>query len=246
MRLSRKKLCLALLFAGCICSPLSWCQEKDDYARFAKDGGEDIPLYRGKLAMGYNLLYNGTYTWDLDGFMKGDVVYCGKTYEGVLLGINAHQQELLLKYSPESVFVITLGNKDVQEFTRGSGHWMNLHDYGVPSAPEGFLEVIYQGRESFFRRVDKTFKQNVNASPDVFGPMDKEIDSRTTSFFEHKVTYWVLKDGVAYRVKNAKALLSLHKDQKKALKSHMKESRIPTDDFPRWGAEALKFLEYGR
>lgn len=211
------------------------------YSRYSAAADFYMPLLRCRLSTGYEYPFNGAYTWDIDGFQEGTISFEGKVYGGVLLDIDAHTQEVMLR-NENLFFSMTPPRKSVRFFTRGARKWVNLHDWGYPNAPEGFFEELYVlGDERLFDRVDRTAKQDVNVREDFLGPFTKPFNPETTSYFEYtRHLYLLTADGQMHRIRNRRAFLRLHRSRSKEIRLHMKPmDKLPLDA---WTIEALKYL----
>ena len=211
------------------------------YSRYKDKSDMYLPLFRCRVSMGYEYPYNGAYTWDIDGFMEGEIMYEGKLYKDILLDINAHSQDVLLK-NGNIFFSMTPPREGVQYFTRGTRKWLNLHDWGYPNAPEGFFELLYRnGDEMLLGRVDRISKQEANVRAEFLGPYTKPFNPSLTTYFEYSRKVFVLTpDGQMHRIRNKNAFLRLHKDRRAEVRRHMRSYEKLS--LERWVAEAMKFL----
>jgi hypothetical protein len=152
-------LCLAvgeMLFPGL-------AHAQDDYTLFRRGAGEASLLYRGHKSFDYYMLYNGTPFLETPVFRPGTVVYNSKLYSGVELNIDASRQELIVRIG-KGVSNKVLGREFVEQCTIDGRRFLNLQYHMGLSAPDGYWEVLYDGRNKVLRRVKKKLEQDVDAS----------------------------------------------------------------------------------
>jgi hypothetical protein len=187
-----------LTILGCIaaCFVVSArAQAPEEYARFREDAGEASVLYRGRLATRYTMVHNGHPYWSTPDFLPGSVVYNEKTYDGVLLNIDARSQQVLVKYAPDYP-AVQLPREEVPEFTIGNTRWINPQAMGY-TAPEGFFEVLAdRGPVLALRRVGKRIKQSPeNRNGKFIGYWDPDYNMNAINYFEFREAYYLLQNG---------------------------------------------------
>ena len=112
---------------------------------FQQQAGELSTLYRGRTPAVYPYRYNGTVYWNTRYFSKGDLLYNGKFYREVWLNPDAFTGDLVTRPS-EQAAAIVLDRDQVAWFTLEGRRFVNLQYLGYPDAPEGFFEVLKDGK----------------------------------------------------------------------------------------------------
>lgn len=183
-------------------------QELSDYEIYARAAGPDMPLLRSRVADTYGYFFNGTYLADTLGFLPGKVCYEGKTYENLHLNLDAVLQHVLLQ--PEgSPIILDLGQESVQSFTRGRKSYVNLPSMGY-KLPEGFYEIMAQGRGAVYKRVSKALCHLVDLNHDArsyIGYDDPDYRPDIFDYYQHKEAwFWIREDGTVQRLRNKRRI----------------------------------------
>ena len=179
---------------------------QDDVARFEQEAGGLSTLYRGRLQKPIPFRYNGTPYLDTRAFKTGDVLYNGKLYTDVLLNLDASAQELVIRPEANSAGVI-LHRDQVAWFTLGKRRFVNLRYMGRSEAPEGYFEIVRDGREPILRQTYKTFKAATEIlSSKVLDDMDENYDPAVVSYFAREEKYYLIgEDGMFRKIGAGKA-----------------------------------------
>ena len=185
---------------------------QNDVARFEQDAGGLSTLYRGRLQKSIPFRYNGTPYLDTRAFKKGDMLYNGKHYTDVLLNLDASAQELVIRPDINSAGVI-LFRDQVAWFSVGSRRFINLRYIGYDNVPEGYYEIIRNGREPILRMSFKVLKAATNMlSAKALDDMDENYDAGVVSYFEREEKYYILQeDGSLRKIGSGKARRLLRK-----------------------------------
>ena len=185
-----------------------WAQEVSDYETYERAAGTDMPLLRSRVADFYGNYFNGTYLADTLGFLPGEIVFEGKTYENLHLNLDAVLQHVLLQQEGSPI-ILDLGRDRVQSFTRGGKTYVNLPSQGY-DLPVGFYELMAQGRGAVYKRVTKTFSHLVDLNHDArefIGYEDPNYRSDIFDYFQHKENwYWIREDGTVQRLRNKRKI----------------------------------------
>lgn len=181
-----------------------------DYETYARAAGPDMPLLRSRVADSYGNYFNGTYLADTLGFLPGKLCFEGKTYENLLLNLDAVLQHVLLQQEGSPI-ILDLGLERVQSFTRGDKTYVNLPSMGY-SLPMGFYELMAQGRGAVYKRVNKVFSHLVDLNHDAkafIGYDDPYYRSDIFDYYQHKeYWYWIKEDGTIQRLRNKRKIRS--------------------------------------
>lgn len=194
----RKALPIYIAFLLLSCLPL---RAQDDLSRFEKDAGALSTLFRGRLQKNTTFRYNGTFYLDTRTFRKGDVLYNGKYYTDVLLNLNASTQELVIRPEANSAGVI-LYRDQVAWFSIGNRRFVNLRYIGLKDAPEGYFEVIRDGREPILRMSFKHLRAATGLlSAKTLDDMDENYDPAVVSYYDREEKYYLLHpDGILQKI----------------------------------------------
>ena len=185
---------------------------QDDVTRFQKDAGALSTVFRGRLHKNPSFRYNGTYFLDTRKFHKGDVFYNGKQYSDVLLNLNASLQELVIRPNENSAGVM-LYRDQVAWFSIGQRRFINLRYIGYSEAPEGYYELVRDGREPILRLSYKILKAATSMlSARTLDDMDDNYDPGVVSYYDREEKYYVIQeDGTLRKIGLGKARRLLRK-----------------------------------
>ena len=183
-------------------------QEFPDYESYARAAGEDMPILRSRVADNYGNRYNGTYLADTLGFLPGHICLEGKTYHNLSLNLDAVLQHVLLRQGGIP-YVLDLGLERIQSFTRGSKTYVNLPSLGY-SLPDGFYEIMAEGRGAVYKRVSKELHHLTDLNHDArrsIGYDDPDYRPDLFEYFEHKESwYWIREDGSVQRLRSRRKI----------------------------------------
>jgi hypothetical protein len=117
------------------------------------------PLFRGREMREYNFPFNGHYYWSTREFVPGSVFFNGTLYENVPLNVNAHTQDLLARESSFAAPVVA--ERGLTAWFKIDGiYYYNLQYYGVEGAPEGFFQLLTDGRRNVWMQRRKLFARS--------------------------------------------------------------------------------------
>jgi hypothetical protein len=206
-------------------------QVYEELERFSEEAGEMSMLFRGKQGMSYSFPYNGTYFWYGRDFLPGDVFYNGKFYPGVLVNINAHLQELLVKEDADFLPVL-VDTGHVEWFTMGGRRFVTRDYAGLGGLADGFYEVLYDGSAKLYKRVDKFLRKDSNNRNGAgIGYVDPNYNERVLDYFANRVSFYFVKDGNVRQVRKWRDILSAYPERKKELKRFAKSVRASDSAF---------------
>ena len=194
----RRRIPLLIAFLLLSVLPL---RAQNDLDRFEKDAGALSTLFRGRLQKNNPFRFNGTFYLDSRNFRKGDVFYNGKHYTDVLLNLNAATQELIIRSGINSAGVI-LYRDQVAWFRIGNRRFVNLRYIGLNDVPEGYYEVLRDGREPILRMSFKVFRAATDAlSARTLDDMDDNYDPSVVSYYAREEKYYLLQtDGTLRKI----------------------------------------------
>lgn len=194
-----------MLFLCFLCG-VSYAQESTDFSIYMDTTGKNAVLFRGKRAFNYNMRYNGHCYWQTPEFQIGEIDYNGKHYEGVLMNIDAHRGEVLVK-STQSIMPIALITDAIDRFSIDGEQYVRPEGERKKGIPDGFYQVLGNGDNIVYKKVHKNFTSNTNNNNGIaIGYEDPNYDVNVVSFFQYNVRYYILgKDGVLKKIGKRKA-----------------------------------------
>ena len=179
------------------------------------------PIFRGELAEKYAYNITGCVYAYSDEFETGDVMFNGKKYSGLQLNLNAHRDELqLMGVGGEC---IALRNTLVGDFNIGERNYTSLCGANsIEGLAEGYYQVLYKGEGLLLKKIYKNVSEQANF-----------ITGAITKVFTTKYRYYLVKEGMVYKVKDEKSLVKHYKEHKSKTRAFIKEHRrrmAATDD----------------
>lgn len=230
---------LALVWPGTAVS----AQDYAELDKYTEEAGEMSMLFRGKQGMSYEFPYNGTCFWYGRDFLPGDVFYNGKLYKGAFVNVNAHLQELVVKQDQDYLPVLVDAGH-VEWFTMGGRRFVSRDAAGLTVLPEGYYEVIFDGRSKLYKRVDKILRKDSNNRNGAgIGYTDPNYNDRILDYFANRVNYYFIQDGAVHSVKRWRDIVSRYPGQKKDLKRLAKALKDSDQGFDSLAAAILKHAE---
>ena len=161
-------------------------------ALFSIYAQETSALYRGKYPVMFPFKYNGNVYWGSEEFTSGSIHYNGKTYEDVLLNIDAYKQEIQI-IPPGTRSVLVLYRDQVAWVKIGDELYVNLQYLGWENYPAGFFKVLKDGPEPVLYHVQKFFTSSTsNQNRFGIGYYDPDYDESLIHFFRFEEYYSVM------------------------------------------------------
>ena len=185
-------------------------------------------IFRGKLPATYPFKYNGTYFWSRKAFQQGTVWYNGKQYEDISVNVDAYMNELQVR-PLEGTTPVVVYRDQVAWFTMGETLFLNLQYLGWKEAPEGFFEVLRNGRKPLLRQVRKNLRFDANGGGGwrAIGEETDDFNPSVPNYFQQEENFYVLENGAVRKIR------------KRTLKKLLKEPAgdpLLTVDAVRWHA----------
>ena len=185
-------------------------------------------IFRGKLPATYPFKYNGTYFWSRKAFQQGTVWYNGKQYEDISLNVDAYMNELQVR-PLEGTTPVVVYRDQVAWFTMRETLFVNLQYLGWKEAPEGFFEVLRNGRKPILRQVRKNLRFDANGGGGwrAIGEETDDFNPSVPNYFQQEENFYVLENGAVRKIR------------KRTLKKMLKEPAgdpLLTVDAVRWHA----------
>lgn len=173
-------------------------------------------IYRGRGRSPFPFKFNGTFYLDTQKFSRGDILYNGKVYRGVLLNLDAYSMEVETRPG-ENEQISVLDPSQVVWFTMGDRRFVNLRYLGYDSAPEGFLEIIKDGVSPLLRYSRKVSRADASGGSTNMDALDGNYTEGVNNYFESAQTWYSLENGI------------LRKISRRKMKSRMKEAFSPSE-----------------
>ena len=185
----------AILLAFALLSLAGTIQAQDD-----TKSAEFAGIFRGKLPALYPFKYNGTYFWSRNAFEKGSVWYNGKQYDDIYLNVDAYKKELQVRPVDDASPVVVFSDQ-VAWFTIGDVLFVNLQYLGWPEAPQGFFEVVRDGKTPLLRQVNKSLRFDAHGHGlHRVGEEMEDFDSSLGDFFQLEEKFFALEDGTLRKI----------------------------------------------
>jgi len=219
-------------------------QQRDDYDNFIIKAGDASILFRGRETNKYNFIYNGTYFWYHYGFLKGNISYNGKIYRDVMINVDAYADQVLIRH-PNSVVIIALNKRYIEDFTYGERLFRVIHD-GSSGIPVGIYEVVYDGGDKVYKKIKKDYiPVDVHlTNGEMIGYDDPNFRTGIYTYFAPKVAYYHVKDGVASRIANVWQLIRRYPSSRKVAKRAVNALNVtPRDNKDRCMRVAMETIE---
>ena len=196
-------------------------EEKTDYDRYIEAAKAELPILKSKRAVRYNFGFNGTPYHDPDGFKEGEASICGKIYHNLLVNYNSHLQTLETRQE-KSPLTRTYDADDVEWFIRDGVKYINLKKAGY-DVEEGFYEIVYEGQEVLYRRIDKSLETNTFSNNIMnIGYDDPLYRDNVNQFFNFKEAFFLSSgNGAIVRIKNHRVIYKRHPGSKKLARENL-------------------------
>jgi hypothetical protein len=179
--------------------------------------GDQSPLYNGPEYYFYDPLIKGNaYFLDINAFAKGAVYYDGITYSGAPMLYDLCSDKLvLLLYNHFSKF--SLIKDKVKSFDFLGHHFVNINAdtiaNNISDLKSGYYDELYNGKSEILVKRSKSIQTRTNTS-------------NVESYFNPSKAYFIMKNKLYYGFTGKKSLLSILKDQRKALQQYIKANQI--------------------
>ena len=216
---------------------------QDDVVRFRDAAGNESLLYRGRKVLDYKFPFNGTYYWYGAPFGEGEVFYNGKLYPCHAMNIDAAQQELIVR-SSDGVFSVLLNRDHVKWFTLGGRKYINAQLwFENPDLPEGFFEVLYEGRVWVLKQIRKTLDRMNNPEMADTGMEGVPLLANVFEVFQRKMTVWYVDpDGAFSRINRRSDVYKRYRQHRREMKTAIAREEpdelvLTLDEFARIAVE---------
>lgn len=236
-----------VFFLVCAClSAAVPAAAQDDEALYMEQAGGAAILFRGHCANIYPIAYNGTYFWDGPAFGAGTINYNGRSYRNIRLNVDAVRQDLLIKSVTGLDKVIP--REYVERFSFDGRPFLNLQRIYGPDAPDGYWEVLYDGRAKVIKQVSRALRKDVDGSLWAQTGYDEKVSTTgplALMTFVRTVRYcYISEDGTIVPVRKRGEILRYYKDRKREIKRHISNMETARRmNFERFAVESVQFAE---
>jgi hypothetical protein len=179
--------------------------------------GKDVRLVNGRIYSQPHPKANGHPYMRSSNWMPGSVKIYGKEFSGLKLNYDIWQDYLIyLDESPDGDKKMLLLNKDhVEGFNVENNSFVTLGPSNANNLDETrYFEVLYTGKVSLYNKWAKTFEAITTQ------------EFPAGRFLDPKISRYLLKDKVLYKVSNRFVLLKLCNDRKPELKKYLRKHKI--------------------
>ena len=204
-----KKL-LTLIFFFLFCSALAAKEKKDtSYLpdQYYNTLGNDLPVYSGRLFLGYASNIKGSPYLPDAGWASGSVLYNNIWYKMNALKLDVHTKELIIQ-TPAQFSIIPYGYR-ISNFTLSEKKFLRIDSTARSAARAGFYELLLDGPLKVLAWRSATLEQ--------------KIEQLTLEYeFLRKDEFFLQRDGQLIKVVSKRGLHELLKDKKKLIKKTLK------------------------
>ena len=192
---------------------------QNDVEEYLHAAGNASNLYRGRKALEYKFPYNGTFFWESPVYHPGRVCYNSKVYDCDAMNIDASQQELLVK--DRSGIISVMLNRDYVSWFETAGRKF-IHPrvyFNDPLLPEGFFEVLYDGRVKVLCQTLKVLDKVTHPEMADTGTEGVPILANVLEVFQRRIScYYVTESGEFLKVTRRKDIYNQYPAHKRELR----------------------------
>lgn len=212
------------------CPSPARAQASDAVRAYQQASGARSILFRGKQALNYSILHNGTPFLDKGEFMVGDITFEGNVYYDVTFKINAHTQRLYVKLM-SAPLAVELTPERTSSIVAGDRRFEGVGPGAV--LPEGFYEVFGTGPERVYKLVRKELASSLSdVNGNSIGYNDPDYRSDVFHYFSIDKTYYFRDaEGQVRRIKGIGALIRQFPDRKRELRQAVRQAHYGRKQF---------------
>lgn len=199
------------------CPSPARAQASDAVRAYQQASGARSILFRGKQALNYSILHNGTPFLDKGEFMVGDITFEGNVYYDVTFKINAHTQRLYVKLM-SAPLAVELTPERTSSIVAGD---RRFEGFGPDAAlPEGFYEVFGTGPERVYKQIQKELSSSLNdVNGEPIGYIDPRYHDNIHQYFSINTAYYFRDaEGGFKRIRSIGALIRQFPERKRELR----------------------------
>jgi hypothetical protein len=175
---------------------------------------ENSFLYNGRHYQKYPFRTNGDPFFIKNEWQNGDINYDGVLYNTRLM-FDMEKNKLIIPFFSDDRILIELIADKVSSFSIDEHHFIHIDD-SLQNVPEGFYEIVYDGKMQLLAHRKKYMHEN--------------FQNLVRISYTESVTYYLLKDGKYSRADRYKEVLRLLKDKEKELKKYSRQNGFTYSD----------------
>ena len=204
-------LAVLLFFSTGTIEVLAQKESREDYLSQVK--GLSL-IYRGKIEKHYSYKYKGTYFAYQEDYVPGDVYYNQKLYTDVLMNLNSHTDQILVRLT-ESHLPVLLDKSLVDWFVLDGRKFINMQDGDYGGLTGGYYEVLDGDETILFKKIVKEYREDLVASGQ---------DAKIEKVFDPVINYYLYRDGVSEKVSGKSTFVKFFKEDKKEINHIFREA----------------------
>ena len=191
-------------------------QSVDYYSAYMEKAGINSVLYRGSAPFSYHFSHEGTYYAYDSNFQNGEILYNGKKYSDVMINLNSHLDELILKI-PESISTVIANKNFVTKFSYGGRDFINIknRENGFPES--GYYQLLYGVKDTLLKKIRKTYVEEIP---------QHSASATVKKLFETETSYFLFSNGKWSKIKNRRELLRGYPTIKRNIIKFIRDSRL--------------------
>ena len=181
--------------------------------------GQQSPLYNGIEYLEYAFTFReGHAFFESKEFKDGEIYFDGMIFHKVPMCYDLVRDQLIIR-DFHNIYKIVLPVNKIQQFTLSGHTFVRIQHDSLNEVKTGFYDQLYNGKiDLFAKREKKIIEKN------EFPRIDIVVYSINT--------YYIMKEGVYYNLKNKRDLLNILNDKKKEIQQYFKKSKIKFEDNP--------------
>lgn len=201
-------------------------------------------LFRGRQAVKYSTVANGSNYWRDGHFIPGSIRYNKKFYDNVYMNVDAFGGNLEIKIANTDISLVLDPHK-VEAFSIGKSPFIYLGSEQT-LLPQGYYEVLYCGEAILLKGVRKLLMSSVDNmnGVDGIGYDDSNYKMGLATYYKYLPYYWYLRGNEVKRLKRGKQILSIYPKERKAIKNYLHyKYNYTTIDIERYIVEVVSYAE---
>jgi hypothetical protein len=179
--------------------------------------GKDVRLVNGRIYLQPHPKANSNPYLKSTDWMIGSVTVNGKEFKGLKLNYDISQDYLIYldESSNDGNHIILLNKYNVEGFTLEGDKFVTLSHKDAENLDEyQYFEVLFKGKVSLYNKWTKTYEAVTSQ------------EFPAGRFLDPKITRYLLKDKVLYKVGNRIVFLKLCSDRKSELRKYMHRHKL--------------------
>jgi hypothetical protein len=171
----------------------------------------DAEIYNGRQHVDY-LPATGSPYYLNNEWQRGAIMYHDIYYPSVWLKYDLVQKEVIIRHS-NGIIGVTLFTPRVQYFVVSGKNFIRVSEKDSLALPKGIYEEVKKGKMSFYILRSKFLLETAT-------PYGMERN------FLNNESYYVIKNGIAFKIVHQKDILQLAKDKRKDIRADLKKKGL--------------------